>query len=214
MTQSLKSRYGFENPFKVDPLVRKAFRYCERGKVLDVGCGEGADSVYFARRGYQVTAFDKDETYLARFRAYRKDHNLSRITVRWCDALHYGYPPNTYDIINCILVICCMRRSEFERLVDPLKRSVKPGGLVIMSARNYLDPELGDYLSRGKMIESNTFRKDGDCCRSVYFIEENRLREAFEDFTILYYREGFAPCKYHEHPRHGDSTIICRRKKR
>jgi 2-polyprenyl-3-methyl-5-hydroxy-6-metoxy-1,4-benzoquinol methylase len=29
-----------------------------RGKVLDAGCGSGRDSAEFARRGYQVTAFD------------------------------------------------------------------------------------------------------------------------------------------------------------
>lgn len=28
------------------------------GKILDAGCGSGRDSAFFARRGYQVTAFD------------------------------------------------------------------------------------------------------------------------------------------------------------
>ena len=213
MAQSLTSKYGFENPFKVDPLVRKAIRYSTGKKVLDVGCGEGADSAFFARKGFKVTAIDKNETHLARFRAYRRDHTLSKITIRLHDALKYGYPPNTYDVISCILVVCCMKRSEFERMIVPLKRSVKPGGIIIMSSRNYLDPELNDYISTEKMIEPNTFNKKEDCCRFVYFIEKNRLPEVFKDFDILYYYEGFAPCKYHEHPKHGDSHIICRRRK-
>ncbi|MFC0560655.1 class I SAM-dependent methyltransferase [Halalkalibacter alkalisediminis] len=27
-------------------------------KLLDIGCGEGKDAVFFARNGYDVTAFD------------------------------------------------------------------------------------------------------------------------------------------------------------
>jgi 2-polyprenyl-3-methyl-5-hydroxy-6-metoxy-1,4-benzoquinol methylase len=39
----LKNKYGFENPFKPDPLVEKALPYLTKGKnLLDVGCGEGA----------------------------------------------------------------------------------------------------------------------------------------------------------------------------
>lgn len=215
MKQSLlEKKYRFENPFKVDPLVRKAVHYLNGGgRLLDVGCGEGADSAFFAKEGHQVTAIDKNDEYLKRFRAYRNDQKLSNISILRRDVITYRYPRNTYDVISCILVICCMKRSEFERILGLLKRSIKPGGIVVMSARNYLDPEMNDYQSTEKMIEPNTFRKKEDCCRFVYFVEKNRLREVFADFDILYYFEGFAPCKYGEHPKHGDSYIICRRTK-
>ena len=212
-TQSLQKRYGFENPFKPDPLVKKALRYLDGGnRLLDVGCGEGVDSVFFAQHGFKVTAIDKNETYLNRFRAYRGDYKLSSITILQRSALEYSFPSNTYDVVSCILVLCCMRRSEFETMLLHMKRSVKPGGTVIMSSRNYLDPELKDYNKTEKSIEPNTFRKKEDCCRFVYFIEKGRLREVFHDFEILHYYEGFAPCKYNEHPKHGDSYIICKRK--
>lgn len=32
------------------------------GRALDVGCGEGADALWLARRGWQVTAVDISET--------------------------------------------------------------------------------------------------------------------------------------------------------
>ena len=211
-TQSLKKKYGFENPFVVDSLVKKAMRYLNGGKrLLDIGCGEGADSVFFARHGYYVTAIDKNKAYLDHFRSYRLERKLNNITILQRDALEFGYPKNAYDVISCILVLCCMKRSEFEQMLEPIKRSVKPGGVIIMSSRNYLDPELNDYRETEKMLEPNTFRKKEDCCRFVYFIEKNQLSDVFSDFEILYYFEGFAPCKYNEHPKHGDSYIICRR---
>ena len=212
-TKALQKRYGFENPFKPDPLSIKALPYCKGKELLDIGCGEGADSVYFAKKGFRVTALDKNAQYLKRFRSYCRDQKVSSISIARHSVVTYRYPRNAYDVIICFLVVCCMKRSEFEKMITPLKRSVKLGGVVVMSSRNYLDPEIKDYKSTAKPIEPNTFRNKEDCCGFLYFMEKNRLREAFDDFEILYYFEGFVPCKYNEHPIHGDSHIICRRKR-
>ena len=208
----LQKRYGFENPFNPDPLSIKALPYRKGKELLEVGCGEGADSVYFAKKGFRVTALDKNAQYLKRFRSYCSDHKVSSISITRHSVVTYRYPPNAYDVIVCLLVVCCMKRSEFERMITPLKRSVRIGGVVVMSSRNYLDPELKEYKSTAKPIEPNTFRNQEDCCSFLYFMEKNRLREAFNDFEILYYFQGMVPCKYNEHPIHGDSHIICRRK--
>jgi len=209
----LRNKYGFEYPFKPDPLAEKALRYLKGGKrLLDAGCGEGADSVFFAKKGFQVTAMDNNKIYLSRLRGFITDNELTNISIKYDDATEYRYRQNFYDVINCILVGCCMKRSDFEKLLIVLKQSVKRKGIIIMSLRNYLDPEFIDYVSSERMIEPNTFRKREDCCKIRYFIEKNRLRESFADFEILYYYEGYAPDKYKEVSKHGDSYIICRNK--
>jgi len=209
----LRNKYGFEYPFKSDHLAGKALRYLKNGKhLLDVGCGEGADSVFFAKKGFQVTAMDNNKIYLSRLRAYISDNELTNISIKYGDVIDYHYRQNFYDVINCLLVGCCMKRSDFEKLLIALKRTVKRTGIIIMSLRNYLDPEFTDYVSTERMIEPNTFRKREDCCKIRYFIEKNRLRESFTDFEILYYYEGYAPDKYREVPKHGDSYIICKNK--
>jgi len=210
--EALKNKYGFENPFTPDPLSRKALRFLKGGKqLLDTGCGEGADSVFYAKKGFRVTAIDNNKTYLKRFRAFQKDNDLANISIHCTDVLSYHYPYNRYDVVNCLLLGCCMKRSDFEKLIVAVRQTVKPGGIIIMSLRNYIDPEFEDYSSTEKMIEPNTFRKKEDCCKIRYYIEKNRLREIFEGFEILYYYEGLAPDKYKEVPKHGDSYIICRK---
>ncbi len=209
----LRNKYGFEYPFKSDPLAEKALRYLKGEKhLLDVGCGEGADSVFFAKKGFQVTAIDNNKIYLSRLRAFTSDNKLTNISIKYGDVINYPYRQNFYDVINCLLVGCCMKRSDFERLLIGLKQTVKRAGIIVMSLRNYLDPEFTDYVSTERMIEPNTFRKKEDCCKIRYFIEKNRLREAFADFEILYYYEGYAPDKYREVSKHGDSYIICKKK--
>ena len=208
----LKEKYGFENPFKADPLARKSIRYLKNaGRLLDVGCGEGADSVFFAKKGFRVTAIDGNESYLDRLRRFVADNSHAGISIKHGDVISYPYPKNYFDVINCLLVGCCMKRSEFEKLVVTLKQTIKRSGIIIMSLRNYLDEEFAEYACSEKMIEPNTFRKKEDCCKIRYFIEKNRLRESFSDFEILYYYEGYAPDKYQEVEHHGDSYVICRK---
>ena len=89
-SQTIEQKYGFENPFKPDPLVKKAMRYLPRGgQLLDVGCGEGADSVFFARKGFSVTAVDRNKDYVKRFRLYCRDEKLSDISVHNRDVVTY-----------------------------------------------------------------------------------------------------------------------------
>ncbi len=210
--EEIKKKYGFENPFKPDSLAINALDFTSNGKdLLDVGCGEGADSVFFANNGFQVVAVDTNNFYLERLRAFLKDNPLSNISIHNYDVINHRYPKDYYDVINCLLVGCCMKRSEFEKLLVLLKQTVKPRGIIIMSLRNYLDPMFEEYCPTEKMIEPNTYMKKEDCCKIRYFIEKGRLREVFEDFEVLYYHEGIIPDKYEEVLNHGDSYIIARK---
>jgi len=210
----LKDKYGFESPFKPDPLVKKAQIYFRNiKKVLDLGCGEGADSVYFAKKVFEVDAVDNNDDYLNCLRLFLNDHPWLRISIKNSDAIRYPYPQNYYDIVSCLLVGCCMRRSEFERMLLAIKQTVKPKGLIIMSLRNYLDCELKEYITSGDKIEQNTYSDKEDCCKIRYFIEKDRLKKLFADYDILYYYEGLVQDKYLEVPEHGDSYIICRKLK-
>ena len=212
--RSVPKKYGFENPFKVDPLIRRAMKFLPPGgTLLDVGCGEGADSVYLARKGFSVTALDRNAGWLRRLRRYCAGEDVPPMTIRHRNVVTYDYPRNAFDAVISILAVCCMKRSDVARLIPKLRRTVKPGGIVVMSARNYLDPEYHDYCRDGCCVEANTFRNQDYCCNFIYFLERARLRELFEGFRVHYYYEGFAPCKYGEHPKHGDSYIICRRQR-
>jgi SAM-dependent methyltransferase len=212
-TSKLQEKYGFESPFTADPLVKKGLAYIinNGNTILDIGCGEGADSAFFAKNGFRVKALDQNADYLSRFKAYIKDQKLSNIIIENTNVINYPYPINEFDVVNCILIGCCMRRSEFEIMLSGIKKTVKHGGIIIMSLRNYLDLEMEDLSLLTHKIEPNTFLKNGDCCSIRYFIEKDRLRNLFAEFEILYYYEGLAPDKYLEVEKHGDSYIICRK---
>jgi hypothetical protein len=119
MTKSgkmLKDKYGFENPFKADPLARKSLRYLKwlPGRLLDVGCSARERIAFFCIQRIEVTAIDNNESYWVVLRNFVTDHGLAGIAVKYGDVISYPYRKNYFDVINCLLVGCCMKRSELK----------------------------------------------------------------------------------------------------
>ncbi|GAA3579389.1 hypothetical protein [Snuella lapsa] len=54
--KELGEKYGFESPFEPDSLAKKALSYLKNGSkhLLDIGCGEGADSVFFPKMDFKL----------------------------------------------------------------------------------------------------------------------------------------------------------------
>ena len=55
----------------------------EPGRALDLGCGEGADAVWLAEHGWDVTGLDLSATAIARMRARARDRGLAGATKGW-----------------------------------------------------------------------------------------------------------------------------------
>jgi SAM-dependent methyltransferase len=78
------------------------------GTALDVGCGEGADAVWLAARGWVVTATDISSVALSRARAHAEAAGV-RATFVETDLLSTPPPPRSFDLVS----------AQFFQLPDP-----------------------------------------------------------------------------------------------
>ncbi|HKV17423.1 MAG TPA: class I SAM-dependent methyltransferase [Mycobacterium sp.] len=70
------------------------------GSALDLGCGEGADAVWLAERGWAVTAVDISDTALGRARELATARGVAdRIDFRQLD-LTEQFPEGEFDLIS------------------------------------------------------------------------------------------------------------------
>ena len=108
-------------------LVAEAARLTP-GRALDVGCGEGADAIWLARRGWTVTAIDVSDVALGRA---RQAAELAGVTVDWVrgDALQTSFPARSFDLLS--MQYPALPKAAGEGAVRTLLDTVRPGGLLL-----------------------------------------------------------------------------------
>jgi SAM-dependent methyltransferase len=75
------------------------------GRALDLGCGEGGDSIWLARHGWRVTAVDIATTAIARAQDLATRRRISDGQIAWVVAdLAAWRPTEDYDLVSaCFL---------------------------------------------------------------------------------------------------------------
>ncbi|MGH7389583.1 MAG: SAM-dependent methyltransferase [Candidatus Rokuibacteriota bacterium] len=104
-------------------------------RVLDAPCGFGRHSVEFARRGFQVTGVDFNETEIARAReaATRAGVTLTLLCQDMRDMDFSG----EFDLaVNLFSSIGYFSDDEDRLLLDRFWRALRPGGVFVLDTRN------------------------------------------------------------------------------
>jgi SAM-dependent methyltransferase len=125
------------------------------GRILCVADGEGRNSVWLARQGFQVEAFDVAARAVDKARALAARSGLEvGYTVAEVDG--FAWEEGAYDGVVAIFVQFAdpaMRATLFERMV----RSLKPGGVLIL--QGYTPRQL-EYRTGGPPILSHLYTRD------------------------------------------------------
>jgi 2-polyprenyl-3-methyl-5-hydroxy-6-metoxy-1,4-benzoquinol methylase len=101
------------------------------GNALDVGAGEGADAVWLAVQGWQVTAADISEVALQRVAAHAADSGVSdRVTTLHHDILGGDPLPHGFDLVSAQYLHPPVER--FVEIQQTLGAAVRPGGLLLV----------------------------------------------------------------------------------
>jgi len=99
------------------------------GRVLDVGCGEGADAVWLARGGWDVTALEVSGVALERAVGHARDAD---VPVRWIHAAltDAALPPASFDLVSAQYP--ALLRTPDTASERALLAAVAPGGVLLL----------------------------------------------------------------------------------
>jgi SAM-dependent methyltransferase len=121
------------------------------GRALDVGCGEGADSVWLAQQGWQVTALDISAKAVERTEAVAAEAGVQVEGVA-AGLLDASLADASYDLVSAMYpaLLRTPTRDAEQRLLD----LVAPGGTLLVVHHADLDRaaaehghDLDDYVS-------------------------------------------------------------------
>lgn len=99
-------------------------------KILDFGCGAGANTWFLAREGFDVYAFDGSASAVEKTREYlNKNGVTANLEVK--DALQLSYNNDFFDCVIDSACICCNELSDKKIMYKEVYDILKCGGKLI-----------------------------------------------------------------------------------
>lgn len=111
------------------------------GQALDAGCGEGADAIWLARRGWLVTAVDISRTALERAAATGADV-ADRVAWTRADLTTAPPPAGAFDLVS--LQYFPLPHGPSHTALRGLLGAVAPGGTLLVAGHDPADLTPGD----------------------------------------------------------------------
>ncbi|MFI9373634.1 class I SAM-dependent methyltransferase [Streptomyces parvulus] len=113
-----------------DLLVREAIALTP-GTALDLGCGEGADAVWLASRGWRVTGADISGTALERAAAHAAEAGVGERTAWERHELGPSFPAGSFDLVNAQYLQSPVAFDQ-RAVLSAAARAVADGGTLLL----------------------------------------------------------------------------------
>ena len=158
-------------------------------RVLEVGCGLGANAMHFAEAGAEVTAIDLSDTSVECSRRLFGYRELNGV-IKQGNAERLEFPDDSFDMVCSLGVL--MLVPDMNAAVNEIYRVLKPGGEIMIMLYNRWSWYWALVQSTGVKVESE--RGDPPINRVHSRREIKRMFKMFSDVTVSCER---APRKTH-----------------
>lgn len=184
-------RYGLE-PSAPALAACEGFEQAGARRLLELGGGQGRDSLLFAEHGFEVTVLDYAPSAVeAIVEKIDKAGLAARVSVGEHDVRRpLPFPDGSFDGCYSHMLFCmALSEDELRRLSAEIRRVLQPGGLCVYTARTVQDADYG----RGIFRAEDMYELDGFV---VHFFSRNlveRLAEGLDLVEIEEFEEGALP---------------------
>lgn len=138
------------------------------GKTLDLGCGNGRNSLFLAANGYSVTAWDKNPMSIANIERIKAAEGLDNLEIATVDLNALSFE-GQYDFILSTVVMMFLEPQTIPGLIANMQRTTLPGGYNLIVAAMDTDDfpctvgfpfafkagELAEYYSGWEVVKYN-----------------------------------------------------------
>ena len=146
-----------------DPARMAAEMFKEEWKtaILELGSGQGRDTIFFARNGLHVTVLDYSESAVMTITDKARKLGLDGYITALQHDVRVALPFEDESMDGCyshMLYCMALTTSELQFLSQEVRRVLRPDGLHVYTVRHTKDPHFGKGIHRGKdMYEVDGF---------------------------------------------------------
>jgi SAM-dependent methyltransferase len=147
--------------------------------LLELGAGQGRDTLFFAENGLDITALDYTDSSFTTICDKAEASDGSVFCVRHDVRKPLPFPDASFDACYSHMLFCmALTTNELEELVAQVRRVVRPGGLVTYTARTTKDAHFEAGIDRGDdMYEHGGF--------IVHFFSPELIEHLADGFDIV-----------------------------
>jgi len=157
--------YKFQTALEVLPFVIKGLH------VLDICCGSGMISEYYAKSGGKVTGVDLSEEAIERTKARKKRYKFEA-EFKVANAINLPFPDNSFDIVSVHDGLHHLK--EPKKAVKEMVRVARKGVVIIEPAKAFIT-QISVFLGISSDFEESDF---------VYRFGENEIMSWLKEFGI------------------------------
>ncbi|TAM79623.1 MAG: class I SAM-dependent methyltransferase [Acidobacteria bacterium] len=191
-----------------EPAMTAGGLFKREGKtsLLELGGGQGRDTLFFASEGFHVTVLDYSqtavETITAKARAIALTDRIMALRHDVRQPLPFG--DNAFDCCYSHMLFCmALTTAELDGLSQEIRRVLRPGGLNVYTVRHTKDPHYGTGIHRGEdMYEVGGF--------IVHFFSVEKMRQLARGYDIVSideFEEGGLPRKLYRVTLHKEREM-------
>jgi SAM-dependent methyltransferase len=149
--------------------------------ILELGGGQGRDTLLFARAGFQVHALDYSDSAVNAIIEKAGQLGLTGSVTALRHDVREGLPFDDESFDGCyshMLYCMALTTAELERLSAEVRRVLRPNGLHIYTVRHTRDPDYGKGIHRGEdLYEVGGF--------IVHFFSKEKVERLAKGYRIL-----------------------------
>jgi len=117
---------------KVMPILEKATEYVSHGDVLDLGVGNGRNSLYLLSKSYKITGVDLSEEGIKILR--ERSNNNPNLKLIVGDVTKFN-STKKFDIVLAIGLLHFLDIENIKKLIANMKKLTKTGGINVIATR-------------------------------------------------------------------------------
>ena len=175
-------------PAKLDFELRRYLNLIPGKEVLDLGIGQGRNSIPLANLGFNVTGVDYSTKCLDICR-----NNSSKLNLVRSDVRDFEIERNKYDLILSSYVLHFLHKDDSYKIMQSMKENLNPDGLIYIQVFSTKDPKFNkNTLSHDfELLDNNIFHNLSNDTYISFFTKEEIL-EIFRDLKTIYISEEYS----------------------